>query len=580
MALIPFSSLTVLGGAPAAGDLLVLTDISDHTQSANGSTKSMTVTNLFTSPTMTGPTIASGGLTVSAGTTAVQALTATTGLFAGGNVIIQGSDNPYVRFDDSTGNGYLQVVAGDLNLAPRAGRNVTVSAAVDVQGSGGLAIGDIAGRHRIAFGGGAFNLVGDDNGNADLALHALNATGNIVGDDVFAAAGSAHRWTGRSMLSSPADGTITLFNNAQSDFGLLQFGGTTSSFPAWKRSGTTLLARLADDSDYAPVGADIFVGNYTTGTTHHVLTSTGATTQAIDISLANSGNSTLIGVENSTGGLLFSGASAYATVLGTASARSVQFVTNNAVRQTIDANGGTTFSHGTAGNGVVAAVPTSASFTGAAFASAATRAASTAFQHFYATSNGVTVAQINGDGSALFASTVTAPTFSGNLTGNVTGALSGNASTATALQTARTINGTSFNGTADITVTAAAGTLTGATLASGVTASSLTQVGTALAFGGTSASFPMFKRNGADLDLRLADDSGYTDLNTGQLGASRVLTSTFIQAGTYLTTEAPAGDSAGQWRFGLNHGGLVTFDNTNYVTVSINGNVVKLAVVT
>ena len=71
-------------------------------------------------------------------------------------------------------------------------------------------------------------------------------------------------------------------------------------------------------------------------------------------------------------------------------------------------------------------------------------------------------------------------TITGNLTvtGTITGAVTGNASTATALQTARNINGVAFNGTADITVTAAAGTLTGATLASGVTASSLTSVGT------------------------------------------------------------------------------------------------------
>ena len=59
-----------------------------------------------------------------------------------------------------------------------------------------------------------------------------------------------------------------------------------------------------------------------------------------------------------------------------------------------------------------------------------------------------------------------------------TGALTGNASTATALATARAINGVNFDGTAPITVTAAAGTLTGGTLASGVTASSLTSVGT------------------------------------------------------------------------------------------------------
>jgi hypothetical protein len=58
------------------------------------------------------------------------------------------------------------------------------------------------------------------------------------------------------------------------------------------------------------------------------------------------------------------------------------------------------------------------------------------------------------------------------------GPLTGNASTATSLQTPRTINGTSFDGTADITVAAAAGTLTGSTLASNVVTSSLTSVGT------------------------------------------------------------------------------------------------------
>lgn len=58
------------------------------------------------------------------------------------------------------------------------------------------------------------------------------------------------------------------------------------------------------------------------------------------------------------------------------------------------------------------------------------------------------------------------------------GALSGNATTATTLQTGRTINGTTFNGSANITITAAAGTLTGTTLNATVTGSSLTSVGT------------------------------------------------------------------------------------------------------
>ena len=68
-------------------------------------------------------------------------------------------------------------------------------------------------------------------------------------------------------------------------------------------------------------------------------------------------------------------------------------------------------------------------------------------------------------------------TVSGTNTGDQT-SVTGNAGTATALQTARTINGVSFDGTANITVAAAAGTLTGATLAANVLASSLTSVGT------------------------------------------------------------------------------------------------------
>jgi len=74
--------------------------------------------------------------------------------------------------------------------------------------------------------------------------------------------------------------------------------------------------------------------------------------------------------------------------------------------------------------------------------------------------------------SPAFTGTVTAPTF--------VGALAGNAGTATALATSRTINGVAFDGTADITITAVAdaNTLTGTTLAPNVLASSLTSVGT------------------------------------------------------------------------------------------------------
>lgn len=65
-------------------------------------------------------------------------------------------------------------------------------------------------------------------------------------------------------------------------------------------------------------------------------------------------------------------------------------------------------------------------------------------------------------GSLAVTGTATAGAFSGPLTGNVTGNVSGssgsttgNAATATALQTARTINGVSFDGTGNITITSA-----------------------------------------------------------------------------------------------------------------------------
>ena len=77
------------------------------------------------------------------------------------------------------------------------------------------------------------------------------------------------------------------------------------------------------------------------------------------------------------------------------------------------------------------------------------------------------------------ASTIIARDANGNFTaGNITANLIGNASTADKLSTARSINGTSFDGSADVTVASAAGTLTGNTLASNVTASSLTSFGT------------------------------------------------------------------------------------------------------
>ncbi|MBP9715211.1 MAG: hypothetical protein KBD52_01855 [Candidatus Pacebacteria bacterium] len=73
-------------------------------------------------------------------------------------------------------------------------------------------------------------------------------TGTMNATNTSISAGGIYLWSGRSYLSSPANGNISLTNNAGTDFSLLQFGGTTSSFPSLKRSSANLIARLADDS--------------------------------------------------------------------------------------------------------------------------------------------------------------------------------------------------------------------------------------------------------------------------------------------------------------------------------------------
>lgn len=101
----------------------------------------------------------------------------------------------------------------------------------------------------------------DVGGSAALLLFTnLSATfyGNIYSSEsVFATksfqigAGYPLYWaSGSKIYGGLADGVVLLMNQAQTDFNRLQFGGTASSFPAIKRSTTTLQARLADDSAF------------------------------------------------------------------------------------------------------------------------------------------------------------------------------------------------------------------------------------------------------------------------------------------------------------------------------------------
>lgn len=80
-------------------------------------------------------------------------------------------------------------------------------------------------------------------------------------------------------IGSSGDGLIQLRNNNNSSFGRLQFGGTTSSFPALKRDSTALHVRLADDSAFAPLscGALTLNGNLDASTRDLVTDTTTGT---------------------------------------------------------------------------------------------------------------------------------------------------------------------------------------------------------------------------------------------------------------------------------------------------------------
>ena len=76
-------------------------------------------------------------------------------------------------------------------------------------------------------------------------------------------------------MISGGDGVFRISNIGDTDFGRLQFGGTTTSFPALKRSSTTLQVRLANDSAFAPFEcAGLTLNGDLTASTRNIVTDT------------------------------------------------------------------------------------------------------------------------------------------------------------------------------------------------------------------------------------------------------------------------------------------------------------------
>lgn len=97
----------------------------------------------------------------------------------------------------------------------------------------------------------------DDSANAPFtaALGTFTNGLTVSTGNMTIPAGNAMIWSGQSQIKSISDGILNLLNNAATGFTQLQLGGTTSSFPSIKVSGTSLKFRLADDSADSAISA-------------------------------------------------------------------------------------------------------------------------------------------------------------------------------------------------------------------------------------------------------------------------------------------------------------------------------------
>jgi hypothetical protein len=280
-------------------------------------------------------------------------------------------------------------------------------------------------------------------------------------------------------------------------------------------TGTLQIANGGTGATSAAGARDNLLPDYA-GNVGKVLTVNAGATD-VEWTTNGAGTVTSVDVSGGTTGLTTSGGPV--TSSGTITLAGTLAVANGGTGITSLGSGVATFL-GTPSSANLAAAVADETGTGAlVFASSPTLVTPTLGAATATSINGVTVT-----GTSTPALSVTGTTaVSGTNTGDQT-TITGNAGTATTLETARNINGVSFNGSADITVAADAGTLTGATLASGVTASSLTSLGTIASLVATTADI-----NGGTID---ATTIGATTPSTGAFTTLSSTGATSLATGT------------------------------------------------
>lgn len=89
------------------------------------------------------------------------------------------------------------------------------------------------------------------------ALAVTAGSVSILAGGITIAQANGYRFLNWGGLQANADGVHMLTNDAVTAYSRLQFGGTTTSFPSLKRSTATLQAKLADDSAFTFMQAQL-----------------------------------------------------------------------------------------------------------------------------------------------------------------------------------------------------------------------------------------------------------------------------------------------------------------------------------
>jgi hypothetical protein len=258
-----------------------------------------------------------------------------------------------------------------------------------------------------------------------------------AGDLTVNTSGTGLSGSGTFNANSASNQTITITSNATS-----------------ANTGSTIVARDAS-------------GNFTAGTITAQLTGNASTATK----WATARTISLTGDVTSTAGGLFDGTTDFGvtTALSASGVAAGTYGSNTQIPQlVIDSKGrvtaASTFSI-SVGEGVLTVNTSGTGLSGSGTFNANSSSNQTVTISSNATSENTGGAIVARDGSGNFSAGTITAALSGNAT--TSSSTTGNAATATALQTARTINGVSFNGSTDITVTdatklpLAGGTLTG-----------------------------------------------------------------------------------------------------------------------